>query len=205
MSEEKTGEVLKLLKGRTVSYRKGECMHRQGEPVKNFGMVLSGIAQVCCDDYDGNRVIMAEVRPGRTFGESLCYLGIEDPVVYIYASEDSDILWLSLDRLFEKNRDDLASEMQKRFITLLATRTLQMNNRIQVLSKLSIREKLIMYFSELATEEGHGTFTVPLNREDLAAYIGANRSALSRELSKMKKEGIIDYYGNTFRIITNRP
>ena len=75
-----------------------------------------------------------------------------------------------------------------------------MNTRIQILSKLSIREKLITLFSSYSSD-GSESFVLPFNREDMAAYIGADRSAMSRELSKMKKEGIIDFHKEAFRIL----
>ena len=79
-----------------------------------------------------------------------------------------------------------------------------MNNRIQVLSRLSLRGKLTAYFTELAAAQGSNEIRLPMNREDTAAYIGANRSALSRELAQMKAEGLIDYHKNQIRILTAR-
>ncbi|MBQ2118632.1 MAG: winged helix-turn-helix domain-containing protein, partial [Clostridia bacterium] len=76
-----------------------------------------------------------------------------------------------------------------------------MNSRIQILSKLTLREKLLTFFSDQAKKSGADTFSVPLDRKDMATYLGADRSALSRELSRMKREGLIDYYRNSFRII----
>ena len=84
---------------------------------------------------------------------------------------------------------------------MLAKRALAMNDRIQILSKLRLREKLMTYFTELSREQKSKVLTLPFNREDMAAYIGTNRSALSRELSRMKQDGIIDYEGRTVRIL----
>lgn len=191
--------AVESLDGYGKTYGKGEYLHRFGEPLTAFGLVLSGSVKVCSDDLDGNTMIMAEVRPGITFGESLCFLRVPDSPVYIYASEDTSVLWMKTDKLFSGSDTGL----QRRFAVLLAHRTLSMNERIQILSKISIREKLCLYFASLARNCGSREFTLTMNREDLAAYIGANRSAMSRELSRMKKDGIIDCDGKKVKLLKN--
>jgi len=181
-------------------YRRGDFLHRTGEPMTAFGLVLDGTVEVCVDDYDGNKMIMADVRRGNTFGESLCFLKLPASPLYIYAAEDATVLWLSPDALFSDQKDPLANELSRRFTSMLARRTLMMNTRIQILSRLRLRDKILAYLGELAAVSHSDTVTVPLNREDWAAYIGSNRSALSRELSAMKQEGVLDFEKNTFRL-----
>ncbi|NLD88599.1 MAG: Crp/Fnr family transcriptional regulator [Clostridiales bacterium] len=200
MEEEELRKAVSLLHGRSQVYRRGEILHHAWTRMECFGLVLSGLVQARSDDFDGNSMIMAEVQPGVTFGESLCLLIVEDSPVYVCASEDSEVLWLSVDGLYGSREEDVTA-MQKRFTALLAARILSMNNRIQILSKISIREKLMVYLSEMSAASGSSVFRIPFNREDMATYIGANRSALSRELAKMKREGIIDFHKNTFKLL----
>ena len=176
-------------------------IHKSGEPFKKFGMVLSGMAQACIDDIEGNRMIMAEINAGVTFGESLCFLKIPDSPVYVYSSEKSTVLWLDPEILFSADNSPLKAAIQQNYTRMLAERTLSMNTRIQVLSKLRLKDKILTYLTSLANQTGSKTFTVPLSREDMATYIGADRTALSRELSVLKSEGIIDFYKNTFKIL----
>ena len=201
MTPETLSEALQLLYAERRLYRKGAFLHHAGEPLKKFGFVLSGAVQALTDDPDGNRMIMANVIPGGTFGESLAFLKIRETPVYIVARENSGVLWLSPDFFFSGKADAFTRDLRRRFTAMLAARALAQNDRIQILSKLSIREKLITLFTELAREQRSTVFTLPFDREDMAAYIGTNRSALSRELSRMKKEGLIDYYGKTVRIL----
>ena len=105
--------------------------------------------------------------------------------------------------MFSSPGDDFFAELQRRFTAALAAKTLMMNNRIQVLSRLTLRGKLTAYFTELAAAQGSSVIHLPMNREDTAAYIGVNRSALSRELARMKAEGLIDYRKNEVRILHN--
>ena len=195
--------VMSVLHANLKTYDRGEFLHRSGMVFRQFGLILSGMVQACIDDIEGSRMIMTEVSPGNTFGESLCFLSVEDSPVYIYASEPARVLWLSAEPMFA-GTDSFYRDLQKRFTSVLAMRNLAMNDRIQVLSKLKLRDKLLTYFSELQASAGSCTFNLPLNRDDMATYIGSNRSALSRELSAMRKEGLIDYYRNTVQILGDR-
>lgn len=203
IKETETEEALKILSASFGEYERGDLLHPAGSPVKKFGLVLSGTVNVCTDDLGGSRMIMASVQPGNTFAEALCYLKIKEPVMYAEAAEDVKVLWLSPNKLFRSAKSDpaITEKLQKNFTAMLADRMLSMNDRIQVLSRLTLREKLTTYFSEMSLQAGSSTFNVPFNREDMATYLGTNRSALSRELSNMKEEGLIDFYKNSFKIL----
>ena len=192
---------LEVMKAEKAQCGRGETLQAAGEPIRRFGIVLSGAVRVCVDDIEGNRMIMAEVAPGVSFGESLCFLKTKESPVYILAAEDSEVLWLSTDALFSDPADAFLAELQRRFTAALAAKALTMNNRIQVLSRLSLRGKLTAYFTELAAAQGSDVIRLPMNREDTAAYIGVNRSALSRELARMKADGLIEYRKNEVRIV----
>ena len=200
MTEEQTECAQQILKAEFREYRKGEFLHHAGQPMNRFGLVLCGAVRVCTDDIEGNRMIMADVSPGVTFGESLCFLEIPEPAVYAYAADATVVVWLSPEACFSDNTDPKL-ELQKRFTALLAERALAMNDRIQILSKLTLRKKLIAFFTNASRNAGSKTFSVSMNREDMAAYMGTNRSALSRELAEMKLEGILDYYRNSFQLL----
>lgn len=201
MTGEEFEKALEILCTECSLYSKGEYLHQAYARMNRFGMVLSGVVQACMDDMEGNRMIMAEVVPGITFGESLCFLEVGDSPVYVYASEPSEVLWFSTKNFFHDSPDAFTVRLQKRFTMMLASRTMSMNDRIQVLSKIRLRDKVTTYFSQISQRNRSLTFQIPMNRDDLATYMGTNRSALSRELSQMKSEGLIDYYRNTIRIL----
>lgn len=182
-------------------YERGDFLNRVTAPLEHFGLVLSGTIQVYMDDIDGNHMIMANVGEGDTFGESLCFLHRDAPV-YICSVTDSVVLWMNTERIkhpdINWNQRDIM--LANRFTAMLAARTLAMNDRIQILSKISIRDKLITFFSQYTNRYGKQEITIPFDRNDMAIYLGVNRSALSRELSRMREEGIIDFHKNTFMI-----
>ena len=181
------------------SYQKGDALCEIGEPFESFGLVLDGTVQVLDYDLGGERVIMANVATGATFGESLCFLGEQASPVLVIASTDCSVLHLNCRRF--RSNDGENSPLRERFTSMLARRALSMNDRIQILSKLTLRDKLMTYFSQCAKEYGSRTFSLPLDRESLALYLGVNRSALSRELSNMQRDGIIEFYKNSFKIL----
>ncbi len=200
LSDAEQHQALDLMQGMKKEYKKGDYLRLTGEKSTKFGFVLRGTLQVCCDDIDGNVMIMATVSQGDTFGESLCYLAVSESPVYIRSFSDSCVLWLSTEGLGDC-KNPLSVELLRRFSAMLAARALNMNDRIQILSKPTIREKLTAFFTQCERNFGSNIFSVPFDRESMAAYLGTNRSALSRELSNMQKEGRITFYKNTFKII----
>ena len=202
LKEDELSAALVFFDASVKEYKKGECLRAAGDVFSRFGLVLSGTVQVFFDDINGERVIMASVTEGGTFGESLCYLSEDNSPVSIYSYNDTKVLWLSCDALHSEGcNSPLKREITQRFTKMLAHKALSMNDRVQILSKLTLREKLGTYFSQCVRTYKSRTFQVPLDRESLALYLGTNRSALSRELSKMQKEGLIEFYKNSFKIL----
>jgi len=203
LSEAETEYALEFFRAAAASYENGGIIKNAGEAMTRFGLVLAGEVQVCADDVDGARMIMATVSEGETFGESLCYNEVKEIPVYILAAPNTSVLWLSLDGVRNLNpaSDPRNFYLSRRFVSMLAERTLLMNDRIQILSKATLRDKLLTYFTQCVRRCGGKTFSLPFSREDMALYLGVNRSALSRELSKMRREGIIDFYRTSFKIL----
>lgn len=203
LSEDALIQALDFFSAERKSYQKGEALHRMQERLPRFGLVLSGCVQVGTVDLDGRPLIFAHVEAGGLFGESLCFLQREAPVE-IRALTRCEILWLSADQIREKNqKNDLEKEMTNRFIALLARRTLSMNDRVQVLSRSPLRERILVFLSQYARQNGP-EFIIPYSREDLAVYLGVNRSALSRALSALQKEGVLSFERNRFILHTEK-
>lgn len=200
LQEEDIKNALSFFHSVNESFAKNTIIKKPNDILSAFGLVLSGAVTVFMDDFDGNRLVMSRAVPGETFGESLCFLQKRSQV-YIMATEQTEILWLHCDPLFNNSESDFALNMRNRFIALLASRALDMNDRIQILSKYTIREKLITYFSQCSARAAADTFIIPLDRASLAAYLGTERSALSRELHKMKNENIITIEKNKITLI----
>ena len=201
LEEAELGEALTLLRAVEQSYKKGEILRRAGEPFFSFGIVLSGRIEVYMEDFDGGRMMMASVGEGDSFGESLAYLHTEESPVFVFAAEDARVVWLDASFFRSYQTASMPLLLRERFVSLLATRALMQNDRIQILSKSALRARLVTFFSQCEHRYKSKTFRVPFDRASLAVYLGVNRTALSRELSRMREEGILDFYKDSFRLL----
>lgn len=202
LSGEAASDALSFFSARMEDYRKGEFLIRVGDPVRRFGLVLEGTIQVFADDIRGHHMIMASVPPGGIFGEALCFLRVQEAPIYICAMRFARVLWMHTDRLFAPLEEPFAAELSRRYTAMLSQKLLDMNDRVQVLSKQRLRDKLITFFSQCARRQGSRSFEIPFDRANLAAFLGVNRSALSRELSKMREEGLIAFEKNRFTVFS---
>ena len=198
MSDAELSQALTMLQAEEAAYGKGAFLQQAHAPMSRFGFVLSGMVQVFSDDIRGDRMFMAQVHPGGSFGESLHFLAVPESGVYIQASEDCRVFWMRMQAL--ESLGPLSHQISLRFLALLTQRTLEMNQRIQILSKRTIREKLVAFFS-LAPGGEDGSFAVNFDRSDMASYLGADRSALSRELARMRDEGLLRFERNRFQLL----
>lgn len=199
-------QAMQLLQAKKREYARGEYLKPAGAALPCFGLVLKGTVQVFMDDISGHSMIMANVGAGETFGESLSYLAIADGPMYILAASECSVLWLNPACIRNpaaqpQESARLTALLQNRFTALLAERALQMNQRIQILSKGSIRAKLVTFFAQQMARAGSSSFTVPFDRSSMATYIGADRSSLSRELAKMRDEKLLRFHKNDFEIL----
>lgn len=201
LDEAEFNQALNLFSAVRQEYTKNSIILHAGEQMPRFGVVLSGIVQVSFTDIDGNEVLMASAVSGDAFGESLCWLKTQEVPVTITAFTDVMLLWLSPESLRSGDASPLLAKLRNRFISMLAEKALSMNERVQILSKPTIRLRLVTFFSQCAAKYGGKTFSVPFDRESLARYIGVNRASLSRELSAMQDEGVIEFYKNSFKIL----
>ena len=202
LAESELDDALSYLSAREKHYKKGDNLIMLGDEISSFGIITSGTVQISCDDINGNRMIMATVSKGGMFAESLAVTANNDSPIYAVATEDSSVLWLRAAPI-RKNlvSSPLHAKIISNFLSAIAHKCLSMNDRVQILSKKTIREKVITYMSQLAEHNKSGEIAIPLSRQDMASYLGVERSALSRELSKMQKDGIILYSRNRFKFL----
>ena len=202
LTKNELDDALLYLSAKRLSYKKGETLIKLGSRITVFGIVLKGFVSVCSDDLNGNQMIMATVLKGEMFSESLAITNNSYSPVYAVAGEDTDILWLSATPIRENRpKTDLEAKIIRNFMSAVAQKCLSMNDRIQILSKKTIREKVIQYLSLLSSNGSKTEVITPLSRQDMASYLGVERSALSRELSNMQRDGIIEISKQKFKIL----
>lgn len=186
--------MLGCIGGRKVAFRKGQPVFREGDPATHVGMVLSGAVRLVREDYYGNRSIVAHIGPAELFGETYACAGIGALPVSIVADEDSNVLLMDCHRITTTCSSACAFHNRIIFnlLRLVATKNLVYDQKIQVTSKRSTREKLMTYLLNQAKIHGSNSFTIPYDRQELADYLEVERSGLSAEISKLRKEKVIE-------------
>lgn len=184
---------------RVRHFRPGEYIVRAGEPVSGFGIVLEGVVQVFKEDYFGNRSLLSRCREGDLFLEAVRLTRPENSPVNVQAVTACSVAVLDYAKLFAPAGNcRVHARVLENLLRVISTKVLALNRKISILSKRTIRDKVLCFLKE----EGGGSTEVriPFGRSALADYLCVDRSALSRELSRMKERGEIDFDGNDFRI-----
>ena len=199
---EETEAMLKCLSARTGTYQKGETIYRAGDTVTEVGIVLSGSVLIQNDDIWGNRSILDQIGPGQVFAETYACVPEERFMVTAEAAERSEILFLNVGRILRvcTNACGFHSRLIRNLLSLAAQKNLNLSRRIFHTSAKSIRGRLLSYLSWQAQIRGSREFEIPFNRQQLADYLSVDRSALSAELGKMKREGLIQVEKNHFKM-----
>lgn len=195
----KETEVLDIVSSlRKDTYEEETLLYAVGEHQFSMGLILSGSVTINKIDYWGNRFIIAKLSQGEMFAEAFVCSNIEELPVNIIADKQSEILVLSHEQflMFATKYPQLMQNM----LRILANKTLYLTQKMEVVTKHKIRDKVLTYLSLQAEVAGSFTFEIPLNRNELADFLSVDRSALSHELSKMQKAGILHYHKNMFTL-----
>lgn len=202
-SPEQIKNLLPCLQSRKVFYKKDSFLFREGEEMQEIGILLSGRLLSFRKDAQGKTLLFSLVEPGGMTGLALASARSGKSPLSLQAQEDSLVLLLSGKQA--ANLCASACEAHSRFLhnylEAVAELSLSLTCRIDCLIRPSVREKVLSYLKRIAEEKGTDTFTIPFDRESMANYLNVERTALSRELSRMKKDGLIDYHKSCFRLI----
>ncbi len=199
------GVVLKNLGGRKCSCLRGGVILEAGSPTASFGVVLSGSVRVENSDIWGNRTVLGVLGAGEIFAEAYALAPGEALMVAVVANTDCEVLFMESAGLFEDwgGEQELRERMLGNLVRICARKNLYLSRRMFHTTSKTIRGRLMSYFSEQVALQGRSRITIPFDRQQLADYLGVDRSALSKELGKMKRDGLLDYYRNTFDIRTD--
>lgn len=194
--------LLECLSARTVAVEKNHTIFWEGDPAQDMGIVLEGSVQVVRDDYYGNRTIVAQVEPGGLFAEAFACAGSPSYPVSVVATAAGSVMLLDCQRIMTVCSSGCAfhSRLIKNLLAIVATKTLHLNQKLELLSHRSIRERLMSYLLTCAKKSASPEFTIPYDRQQLADYLSVERSALSAEIGKLQKEGILESRRSWFRL-----
>ncbi len=185
------------------SFEKGEYIYLRDNDILSVGVVLSGTVQMIREDVWGNKALLVNMKKGELFGETFVCGDLHNRLVSFVAGGKAVVLFAPFKRVISSCSQSCAFHRRliENLIVAIADKNVTLMEKVDIISKRSLREKIFEYLSLRAEYAGKMSFDIPLGRVQLAEYLHADRSALTRELNLMAEEGLIDFHRNTFRIL----
>ena len=197
MSPDGIRKAVETMQGVLSREEKGAVLTRQGDPVTRWGVLLSGKLQGQRVDEDGVLTVISTLQRGMTFGEILMFSPIPAPVTLTAVSDCTVVYFHPLD---PAQTDPV---LMRNLLELISAQYWALHEKIRYCSIVRLRRRIWVYLCDRQPAPGV-PFTIPFDRGGLAAYLNADRSALSRELSRMKNDGLLEYHKNRFRLLKPR-
>ena len=183
------------------NYAKQDYLFHVGDRAHSIGIVLKGSVTVLQEDFWGNRNIVTRISPGNLFAEVYAVTREQRMGVSVMTDEGAEILYLDAHRLLCTSNEVLEMRLIRNLLATIADKNLTLNTKLSHLSQRSTREKLLSYLSEVSAAQGSAEIEIPYDRQQLADYLSVNRSALSKELSRLREEGLLRYQKNRFTLL----
>lgn len=201
-TDEDITHVLRCLEASEKNYAKNEIIFPYMEPVPYAGIVLEGEVLAAIQNTEGREYSLRHFTAGDLFGEAYACVPEEPCSLQISACRDSHILFLRFSNLFKPHaaRCPHASKITANLLRETARNNIFQNKKITILTQKHIRDRLVTYLYTLPWDDTH-TVHIPFDRQGLANYLGVERSALSRELSMMRGEGLLDFHKNQITLL----
>ena len=195
--------MLTCLRAKVVTFDKKYTIFAEGSPAKLIGIILSGSAQIIQVDYYGNRSILSEIGPSEVFAEAFACAELPSLPVSVIANEPTDVMIIDCDHILHTCAGHCAFHQQLIFNLMkdIATKTVLFQQKIEITSKRTTRDKLLTYLMFQSKKFNSDSFEIPFDRQELADFLEVDRSGLSAEISKLKKDGIIDSRKSYFELL----
>lgn len=200
LSEKDVSASLDFLQAEEKKYRKGTDILHAGTLTDRMGLVLEGSVTIENNDMWGNRTILSHVGKGQFFAETYAYLPGEPMLVDVTANENCRILFLrtgNLHRSFPSGSSWVMPFISN-LLSIAAHKNLALSGRSFHTAPKTIRGRVMSYLNTVAVQKGSREFYIPFDRQQLADYLNLERSALSKELGKMQRDGMITVRKNHF-------
>ena len=185
------------------AYQKGQIIILEEEQIRHVGIVLSGTVDMVKEDVWGNKTLLARMGKNELFGETFACGDDNRSAVTFVAPENARVLFLPFHRMMHTCTNACAfhQKLVENMVRIIANKNRELMRKVEIVSKKTLREKILTYLSIQSQIQNSRYFEIPLGRSELAAYLCADRTALARELGNMKSDGVIDFDKNMFRIL----
>lgn len=206
IEEKEYGHLLKCLGAQVKSYEADEYIFMAGNIINSVGIVLTGIVEVMKENLAGNKHILAFLEPSHLFGEGIvCTVKRISPVT-VRVKEPAKILYIPYERIIKScgNSCEFHISLIQNMMVVLGEKNVNLNRKLELLTLKGMREKIASYLINEAKERGSNMFLIMQNRSELADYLNVSRTSMCRELARLKEEGLIDFYGHSFKILDEK-
>lgn len=195
--------MLGCLGARVLSFDRKYTVMAEGSAAHDVGILLSGAAQVIRHDYDGNRTVLSELRPPARFAEAFACAEVCSLPVSVIATEPSEVMLVDCRHILNTCQNGCAHHHRLIYNLMkdLAETSLTLHRRAQIVSCRTTRDKLLTYLSFVSREHGSTSFDIPFDRQALADYLEVDRSGLSAEIGKLRREGVLDSHKRHFELL----
>lgn len=203
INEQNLFTMLKCLGARVVEFDKKYTILSEGSTARYIGILLSGSAQIEQVDYYGNRTILSRLEPSEVFGEAFACADILEIPVTVVANEPCEVMLIDSNHIVHTCNNNCGFHQQLIFNLMrdLAKKVIMFHSKIEITSKRTTRDKLMAYLLLQAKNNKSNSFSIPFDRQQLADYLEVERSGLSAEIGKLKREGVIDSYKKNFKLL----
>ena len=203
IEEDNLLRMLTCLGAGVEQFDKKHTIFAEGGPAKQIGILLSGAAQVIRIDYYGNRSILTEISPGEVFAEAFACAEAKEIPVSIIADAPSEVMLIDSAHILHtcSNHCGFHQQLIYNLMKDLATKTMLFHQKVEITSKRSTRDKLLTYLAIQAKKAGQNSFDIPFDRQALADYLEVDRSGLSAEISRLRREGVLKSEKNHFVLL----
>ncbi len=200
INKEGIEKMISCLNGYVIRYEAGDMIQREREPIRGFGIVLNGRIHLEQSDFWGNRNIISDLFAGEILGIAFGAPEERISTLSARAAEDCSILYMDMGVMTSPchNLCPCHTRMIRNLVTVLTNQADTLTEKMEHLSKRTTRRKVMSYLSQYARKTESTEFEIPFDRQELADYLFVERSALSGELGRMKREGLIDFRKNRF-------
>lgn len=195
--------MLGCLGAKVAVFDKKYTILAEGNPAKYIGILLSGSAQVVQIDYYGNRSILSDVGPAEMFGEAFACAEVRVMPVTVIANDPCEVMLIDCSRILHICANNCLFHQQLIFNLMksLAIKNIRFHQKLEIVAKRSTREKLMAYLLLCAKKADSDRFEIPFDRQELADYLEVDRSGLSAEISKLRREGVLKSHRKQFELL----
>ncbi len=197
------GCLMSCLGTKVREYKSGQYIFLAGDKLNYIEVALSGLAEVIKENLAGNKHIIAMLQPSDLFAEGIVCTESRISPVTVRAKQDMEVLLIPYEKIVRTCGRSCTYHIRliQNMMVVLGEKNSRLNEKIELLTLKGMREKIASYLVNEMNDRKKNSFEIMLNRTQLAEYLNVSRTSMSRELSRMKEDGLIDYSGKKFKIL----